>query len=63
MTAPLLLTRSNDDRQPTRLVIFPALMQLVHTLRRLGAPFTSARTRWMLGFQRRLVRRWLWLML
>src|SRR5690606_29960679 len=35
----------------------PALMQLVQTLRRLGAPFTSARTRWMFGFQRRLVRR------
>src|SRR5437764_9638189 len=28
---------------------------------RFGAPFTRARTRWMLGFQRRFVRRWEWL--
>lgn len=32
-------------------------MQPVHTFRRFGAPFTRARTRWMFGFQRRLVRR------
>ena len=32
----------------------------VHTFRRFGAPLTSARTRWMFGFQRRLVRRWEW---
>ena len=38
-------------------------MQLVHTWSRFGVPFTMARTRWMLGFQRRLVRRWEWLML
>lgn len=38
-------------------VTFPALRQEVQTLRRLGAPSTTARTRWMLGFQRRLVRR------
>ena len=25
-------------------------------------PLTTARTRWMLGFQRRRVRRWEWLM-
>src|ERR1700743_2795429 len=31
-------------------------MQEVHTLRRLGAPFTIARTVWMFGFQRRRVR-------
>ena len=36
----------------------PALMQEVQTLRRLGVLPTSARTVWMLGFQRRLVRRW-----
>ena len=36
-------------------------MQLVHTWSRFGVPFTMARTRWMLGFQRRLVRRWEWL--
>ena len=30
----------------------------MHTLRRLGAPLTRARTRWMLGFHRRLVRTW-----
>src|SRR5436305_6466865 len=28
---------------------------------RFGEPFTRARTRWMLGFQRRFVRRWEWL--
>src|ERR1044072_2999664 len=32
-------------------------MQLVQTLTRLGAPLTSARTRWMFGFQWRFVRR------
>src|SRR5437763_14673258 len=36
-------------------------MQEVHTCRRLGAPLTMARTRWMLGFQRRFTRRWEWL--
>src|SRR5207248_10621289 len=34
----------------------PALMQLVHAWIRRGVPFTSARTRWMLGSQRRLIR-------
>ena len=33
----------------------PALRQEVHTLSRLGVPDTTARTRWMFGFQRRLV--------
>jgi DAK2 domain fusion protein YloV len=32
-------------------------MQLVQTFTRLGAPLTSALTRWMFGFQRRFVRR------
>ncbi len=36
----------------------PALMQLVHTCRRVGEPFTRARTFCTLGFQRRLVRTW-----
>ncbi len=31
-------------------------MQRVQTLSRFGEPFTSARTGWMLGFQRRFVR-------
>src|SRR3977135_1387021 len=35
----------------------------VHTSTRLVVPLTIARTRWMLGFHRRLVRRWEWLML
>lgn len=43
------------------LVILPALRQPVQTLTRLVDPLTTARTRWMLGFQRRLVRRWEWL--
>ena len=34
----------------------PALMQLVQAFTRLGVPFTSARTRWMFGSQRRLFR-------
>src|SRR3954466_15912388 len=38
-------------------------MQDVQTWMRRGLPSTSALTRWMLGFQRRLVRRWEWLML
>ena len=40
------------------LVTRPALMQLVQTWSRLGEPFTRARTFWMFGFQRRLVRTW-----
>jgi len=44
-------------------VTLPARRQDVHTSIRRGAPFTTARTRWMLGFQRRLVRRWEWLRL
>ena len=45
------------------LVIFPERMQEVQTESRLGLEPTMARTFWMLGFQRRLVRRWEWLML
>ena len=45
------------------LVTLPALMHDVHTERRTGAPFTMARTRWMLGFQRRRLRLWEWLTL
>ncbi len=41
-------------------VTLPALMQEVHTLRRLGVLPMSACTVWMLGFQRRRVRRWEW---
>ena len=37
-------------------VTLPALMQEVHTFRRFGVLPTMARTVWMLGFQRRLVR-------
>ena len=36
-------------------------MQPVQTFMRLVDLPTTARTRWMLGFQRRLVRRWEWL--
>src|SRR3954471_20428471 len=38
-------------------------MHEVQTSTRLTVPLTIARTRWMLGFQRRLVRRCEWLML
>ena len=42
----------------------PALRQPVHTeTRRMVPGEITARTRWMLGFQRRLVRRWEWLTL
>ena len=34
----------------------PALMQLVQAWIRRGVPFTNARTRWMLGSHRRLIR-------
>ena len=44
-------------------MIFPARMHEVHTWTRRGLPFTMARTRWMFGFHRRLVRRCEWLML
>lgn len=39
-------------------VTLPALMHDVQTCRRRGVPFTSARTFWMFGFQRRLFRLW-----
>jgi hypothetical protein len=45
-----------------RLTTFPDRMHEVQALRRLGEPSTRARTRWMLGSQRRLVLRWEWLM-
>ena len=45
------------------LVILPARMHEVHTWTLRGEPFTIALTLWMFGFQRRLVRRWEWLML
>jgi hypothetical protein len=38
-------------------------MHEVQTLRRFGLPSTIVRTRWMFGFQRRLVRRCEWEML
>ena len=39
-------------------VTLPALRQEVQTFTRLGVPATTARTRWMFGFQRRFVRMW-----
>ncbi len=41
-------------------VTLPARMHDVQTEIRFGVPFTSARTRWMFGFQRRFVRRCEW---
>jgi hypothetical protein len=43
------------------LVTLPARRQEVQTDKRQRLPSTIARTRWMFGFQRRLVRRWEWL--
>ena len=45
------------QRPADQRVTLPALRQEVHTLRRFGVDPTIARTRWMFGFQRRLVRR------
>ena len=39
------------------LVILPERRQPVQTFTRVVLPATTARTRWMFGFQRRLVRR------
>jgi hypothetical protein len=39
-------------------VILPAFRHEVQTLTRLGVLPITARTRWMFGFQRRLVRMW-----
>src|SRR5690606_17686288 len=51
-------TRLRQRQAETLRVTLPALRQEVHTLTRLGVPPTIARTRWMFGFQRRLVRMW-----
>ena len=48
-------------RQWVAFTTLPALMHDVQTSMRLVEPLTTARTRWMFGFQRRLVRRWEWL--
>ncbi len=45
------------------LVTLPDRRQPVHTDTRFGVPFTTARMRWMLGLQRRLVRTCEWLTL
>src|ERR1700680_3280482 len=50
---------ADQGHRPQRLTL-PALMQEVHTRRRLVVPPTVARTTWMLGFQRRGVRRCEW---
>lgn len=39
----------------------PARRQEVQTFSRFDVPSTRARTRWIFGSQRRLVRRWEWL--
>jgi hypothetical protein len=49
--------------QRTALVTLPARMQDVHTCTRLADPPTTARIRWMFGFQRRFVRLCEWLTL
>lgn len=50
-------------RRAAGLVTLPDLMHPVHALTRRGVPSTMARIRWMLGFQRRLVRLCEWLTL
>ena len=50
-------------RRRAGFVTLPARMHDVQTLRRFDEPSTTALTRWMLGFQRRFVRRCEWLRL
>jgi hypothetical protein len=50
------LTVVSDDQRLT----LPALMHEVQTLIRFGVPLTTVRTDWMLGYQRRGVRRCEW---
>ena len=50
----VLKARSREHRNSYRATL-PALMQDVQTFRRFGLPPTVARTRWILGSQRRLV--------
>src|SRR3954453_4677730 len=65
MTTPSPLLGSNDLMTPCTavassqpaLTTLPDLMQPVQTFMRVGVLPTSARTRWMFGFQRRFVRR------
>ena len=54
----LLDSRTSRERGDQARVTLPALMHEVHTFSRLGVAPMSVRTRWMFGFQRRLVRRW-----
>ena len=61
MMTPCTLAPPDPVDQWLALTTLPALMQPVQTLMRLVDLPTTARTRWMLGFQRRLVRRWEWL--
>jgi len=48
MGAPALAAGAGHPARETR----PAFRHFVQTERRLGTPFTMARTFWMLGFQR-----------
>lgn len=53
-------TTTSADAEPAAQprVTLPALRHEVHTVTFLGVPFSTVRTVWTLGFQRRLVRRW-----
>src|ERR687897_1419464 len=55
--------RPCGEDQWTSFCTLPDLMQPVQAWTRFGAPSTTARTRWMLGFHRRFVRRCEWLTL
>ncbi len=50
--------RTRGDRVDQARVTLPARMHDVHTFSFLGVRPTRARTVWILGFQRRGVRRW-----
>ena len=54
MGRSFLVGRARRRLSGQRLTL-PALRHEVHTLTRFGVPAIVARTRWMLGFQRRLV--------
>ena len=66
MTRPMRRTRANpsgETRVDQARVTLPARMHEVHTFSFFGVRPTRARTVWILGFQRRGVRRWEWEML
>jgi hypothetical protein len=55
MECALSLSKGTESECSGQRLTLPALMQEAQTFSRFGVPATTACTRWMLGFQRRLV--------